>query len=356
MTVRVLHVVSRDQRRGAEASALELSQRLAAAGYRTDLVALSPAREGPPLAAEVLGRTTLGGGTLLHLRQRIAEADVVIAHGSRTMPAVVLASLGLRRGLVYQNIGDPVYWAGTRSRRWRVRLQLARMSAVAALTEGSRRALRDEFGVADGRLSVIGNWRDAEQFRPATKEDRASARRQLGLDPATPVACVVGALSVEKDVGLAIAATLRTPDVVLLVVGDGPQRAHLEAVVGEHDAGRVRFLGGVRDVRPALHASDVLLLTSTSEGVPGVIIEAGMCGLPVVTVPVGFVADVVRDGETGLVTRDRYPDTIAAALVTAIADGEALGARARAWCLATFDSTVVTQQWVRLIERVARTG
>lgn len=352
---RVLHVVSRTQRRGAEASAVELAHRLRSAGYHADIVALAPALEGPELAVEALGPTTLALSTLHRLRKRMRRADVVIAHGSRTMPAVVLASVALRRALVYQNIGDPTYWAASRSRRWRVRLQLSRMSAVAALTEGSMRALRDRFGVAEARLAIIGNWRDAEHFRPATAEQRERARRELDLEPATPVACVIGSLSVEKDVGLAITGALRTPGLTLLVVGDGPERARLEALAGARDGARVKFLGGVSDVRTALYASDVLLLTSTSEGVPGVIIEAGLCGLPVVSTPVGYVADVVVDGETGIVVPDRDPDSISTALAAAVRSGAELGARARARCVERYDSAVVTRQWSDLIERVAQT-
>ena len=116
---RVLHVVTRAQRRGAEASALELAQRLRQVGYVADVVALAPAAEGSTLPVDVLGSTTLGPGTLRHLRTRVGRADVVIAHGSRTMPAVVLASAGLGSRLIYQNIGDPGYWAATPARRWR---------------------------------------------------------------------------------------------------------------------------------------------------------------------------------------------------------------------------------------------
>lgn len=352
--LRVLHVVSRNQRRGAEASAVELAQRLRGAGYVAEIVALAQARGGPGLPVDVLGQSTLGPSTLKRLRQRIASADVVIAHGSRTLPAVLLASAGMDRRLIYQNIGDPAYWAATPTRRWRVRVQLARMSAVAALTEQAMVALREDFGVAEQRLSVIRNWRDAVHFRPPTPDERDIARSQLAVEDARAVACVVGALSEEKDVSLAVTAALGVPGLTLLVAGDGPDRGRVEAVARAHGATRVVFLGAVSDVRPILHASDVLVLTSLSEGVPGVVIEAGLCGLPVVTTCVGFVTDVVVHGETGIVVPDRDPKSIAAALSTAIGNRDELGARARARCQARFDSAVVTEQWCDLIERVSR--
>lgn len=355
MTVptRVLHVVTRAQRRGAEASGFELAHRLRSIGYCTEVVALSPAQEDPALSVESLGTSTLGPRTLRELRRRVVRADVVIAHGSRTLPAVVLASFGLGSRLVYQNIGDPGYWATTPAKRWRVRAQLARMSGVAALTEQSKVALSNDFGVPEERLHVIPNWRDAERFRPPTPEERVAARRAFGVSASQPVACVVGALSVEKDVGLAIRAARRTPGLRLLVAGDGPERAQLEALAGGARSSSVTFLGAVEDVRPVLHASDVLLLTSISEGVPGAVIEAGLCSLPVVTTQVGFVSDVVVDQMTGLIVRDRDPASVSSALTTAMGMRAEWGPPARARCRAKFDSAVVTEQWRTLIDHLA---
>ena len=131
----VLHIVTRNQRRGAEASAMELADRLSRLGQHSRVVALSPTGAGASLSAEVLGPTTLGPRTLWRLRRQLRHADVAVAHGSRTLPAVGIAGFGLRTPTVYQNIGDPNYWANSPLRRWRVRHLLGRMAGVAALTE-----------------------------------------------------------------------------------------------------------------------------------------------------------------------------------------------------------------------------
>ncbi len=116
--------------------------------------------------------------------------------------------------------------------------------------------------------------------------------------------------------------------------------------------GRVDFLGNVPDVRPLLHASDVLLLTSDSEGVPGVLIEAGLCALPVVTREVGYVRDVVSDGVTGLLVDSDVPADFGPALSSAIARNDELGSAARRWCLDRFDTRLVVDEWSNLIARV----
>ncbi len=350
----VLHVVTRNQRRGAEASAVELADRLSRLGQQSRVVALSPTGAGASLSAEVLGQSTLGPRTLWRLRQQLRHADVAVAHGSRTLPAVGIAGFGLRTPTVYQNIGDPHYWASSPLRRWRVRHLLARMSGVAALTESLATVLVGDFGVRADRVTVVPNWRDGEHFRPATTDERRAARRQLGLLPDQRVVAMVGALSVEKAVDLAVETVALLPGTQLLVAGDGPERGSLEALAAGTAPGQVRFLGALCDVRPLLRAADTFLLTSRSEGVPGVLIEAGLSGLPAVTTDVGFVRDVVLDGATGWVVPAPEPAALAAALREAERDGEARGRAARQHCLGRFDSRRVTDVWLSLLRTVAR--
>ncbi len=351
-TLSVLHVVTRNHRRGAESSAVELAGRLGSLGHRTQVVALAAADAGATLAVTVLGPTTLAPQTLWRLRGLIRAADVVVAHGSRTLPAVGIAGLGLGVPSVYQNIGDPAYWAGHPSRRFRVRRLLGRMSAVAALTRSAAETLVSDFGVPPDRVWVVPNWRDGEEFRPASVADRTAARASFGLPPDGPVAVMVGALTEEKDVDLALRAVGLLPDVRLVVAGDGPDRRALEARAEQLARGRVHFTGALTDVRPVLHAADVFLLTSASEGVPGVLIEAGLCRLPAVTTDVGFVRDVVEQDETGLVVADRRPESVASDLRRALEDGDRLGSRARERCLELYDTARVTRLWQDLLERV----
>ena len=87
---------------------------------------------------------------------------------------------------------------------------------------------------------------------------------------------------------------------------------------------------------------------------PGVLIEAGLSGLPAVTTDVGFVRDVVLQGETGWVVPTREPSALAAALREAAHDGGARGRAARQHCLDRFDSRRVTDVWLSLLRTVAR--
>lgn len=351
---RVLQVITRNQRRGAESFAFDLSSRLADRDVDSSIVALCPAPHEPRLAVQALGRRAVSLATLHRLRRLCAQSTVVIAHGSRTLPATAIACAGLSLRLVYQNIGDPLYWAGSGSRRLRVRWLLSRMAAVAALTESSAHVLETRFGVDPSRLVVIRNARSGTTFAPASSRERANARERLAVPASRSLIACIGSLTPEKRLDVAIRAIgLLSADVGLVVVGDGPLRAELTDLAHRVAPGRVVFTGVVDDVVPALQASDALLLTSDSEGVPGVLIEAGLSGVPVVVTDVGYVRDVVVSGDTGLVVPVDDPGATAAAVLKVLHDRDRMSRRARETCLGNFELDSVVDAWEQLIQRVA---
>ncbi len=354
-TPRVLLVATQNQRRGAESFAHLLGTCLRQRGWNAQTVALSAASHPPFLPIDALGRRPLGLATLRRLRRRMATADVVVAHGSKTLPATFLAGAGLAVPVVYQNIGDPLYWAGTRSRHWRVSRMLARAAAVAALTEQSAHVLHTRFGVSNERIRVVRNARDGDTFFPASPTEKVAARRRLGLPQSVLLVTCVGALSEEKRMDVAIRAVATLPDDVQLVLaGDGPLRSQLAVLADEVAPGRVTFLGQVDDVPTVLHATDVVALTSASEGVPGVLIEAGLSGLPVVSSDVGFVRDVVVPGRSGHLVPVGDVDALVRALLSAARDANSLGALARQHCLERFELEHVIDAWARLLHDVGR--
>ena len=351
---RVLLLITGNQRRGAESSACVLADELDRRGMSARVLALAPSDVPNALPVETLGPTPLAAATLWNLRREIRSADVVLACGSRTLPASVLAGLGTGRPVVYQNIGDPLFWAGTPGRRLRVRALLRRTAAVGALTEQSASTLETHFGVPPDRIRVIRNFRSAATFRPATPAEKASARSALGLpnEGATTVA-IAGALSPEKRVDVAISAiTAMAPGTRLVIAGDGPLRAELESQATAQAPGRVSFLGQLTDLAELLRAVDAVTLTSDSEGVPGVLIEAGLSGLPVVATDVGYVRDIVLPGRTGEVVPTGDARAVAQALKTVLADSAALGALARRHCVERFDVATVSDSWAALLRAV----
>jgi glycosyltransferase involved in cell wall biosynthesis len=122
-------------------------------------------------------------------------------------------------------------------------------------------------------------------------------------------------------------------------------------------AGAVTFLGHRADVEWVFAGVDLALLTSETEGIPGVAIEALMAGCPMVTVPVSGAADVIEDGVTGVVLDSFEPVAMADAVARLLADDELRAAMSRASRLGAdrfSASTAAAVYAARLTDALAR--
>jgi glycosyltransferase involved in cell wall biosynthesis len=332
--MRILHVVSCSQRRGAELVALDLSDELDRMGHRNRVVALAPAFDGRrepglvPLATSRRQRPPelLAGAWRLRRLLAAEPPEVVLAHGGWPAQVVALA-VGRRRPLlIWQRIlGFPdKAWRPLR-RHWLTTVA-RRFDAAVALTTDQRSELR-HLGYR-GPVWVIPNFRNPDTFR-AIQRDTAAARlrAEAGVSNGAPLLGFVGHLVRQKrpDRALEVLAQLRLQGCAahLVVAGAGPLRTDLEDRAHRLGVGgAVTFLGERDDIEWVLGGSDLALLTSEAEGVPGVAIEALMAGCPMVSVPVGGVAEVIEDGATGLVLETDDPAIMAQAVARLLADDE----------------------------------
>lgn len=353
MAADVLQVITSTDRRGAEVSAVELGRALGRRGRAVRTVALAPGDAGGALEVPTLGSSALGPRALRSLRAETRAARLVIAHGSKTLPACAIATFGSGVPFVYRNIGDPAYWGRDPLRRFRSAMFLRRARAVVALTPATARQLTARFRVAPAKLRVIANAVDADAFPVVDRDRRHEARAQFGLPREGQVAVYLGALTPEKQVDLAIGAVAALPGVHLLIAGDGPERAALEATAAEQALGRVHFVGATDDSARVLSAGDIVVLPSRTEGLPVTLIEAGMSGLPVVATDVGFVQEIVVDRETGFLVPSGDLAALVDGIAKALEDPSGVGQAARARCIAHFELRRVAQAWDELITELS---
>jgi glycosyltransferase involved in cell wall biosynthesis len=176
-------------------------------------------------------------------------------------------------------------------------------------------------------------------------------------DRGVPRLIAVGRLKAPKDFLTLIRAFAELPDGSFegLIVGDGPDRAPVEAEIRRLGLdGRVRLAGERSDVPALLADSDVFVLSSRSEGLPVSVLEAMAAGLPVVASDVGGLRELVVDGETGLLIPPGDATALAAALSHLIEDRDlrpALGAAGRARAEELFDLAAFRRAHVELYER-----
>ena len=173
-----------------------------------------------------------------------------------------------------------------------------------------------------------------------------------------------GALTDEKDPLELIEVARRVcdelPDVTFVVAGEGPLSNELSSAVAAAGLGdKVKLVGARTDLPDLMVASEALVMTSRTEGIPGVAIEAGLSRLPVVAYGVGGVPEVVVDEDTGLLTSHGDTRGLSDRLIRTLGDrslADGLGAKANARCLELYTIEKSGAHYLDLFSRLHKSG
>ncbi|NLH49824.1 MAG: glycosyltransferase family 4 protein [Myxococcales bacterium] len=246
--------------------------------------------------------------------------DIVHTHKGSDLSLVLLAGAGLPIPCVVNTRGVN-FRLGLNRYKYRSR----RLDRIIVVSQDSRRVMVD-CGVPADKIRVIYGGADTERFRPLPAE-RAPVRAEWSIPPDALVSVVAANLVRQKGHGdyLEAAAALRAahPELWHVFAGGGDQAPWRERAAELGVADRVIFAGFRRDMERVYAAADLSVMPSfAGEGVSGVLREAMACGLPVITTDVGGNAELVRDGETGLVVPIRQPAALAGALQRLVVDRE----------------------------------
>ena len=234
---------------------------------------------------------------------------------------------------------------------------LRRKDRVVGVGNAVRQSLILNEGIPETRVGVIYNGIDMSPYQHGQNgADRAQVRGELQLKDNDFVVAQVARLDYLKDHLTAIRAIERVARecdrVRLLLVGDGPERAAIEAEIQKRGvSSHVRLLGIQSDVSRILAASDAFLLTSISEGIPLTIIEAMCAGLPVVSTRVGGIPEIVEDEMTALLVAACDDEGLARRLLRLAADAqlrEAMGQRGRLHATSHFSEDRMHSEYAAL--------
>ncbi|WP_029897864.1 glycosyltransferase [Desulfohalovibrio reitneri] len=198
-----------------------------------------------------------------------------------------------------------------------------------ANSDSTRRWCRETEGVPTERVLVVYNGLDLAAFDPADAGGREAVRRDLGIPPDAPAACIVANMRPVKrmDVFLRAAARARqsVPGARFVVVGDGPQRGAMEALARELELdGSVIFLGNRNDVPRLLPAMDVGVLASDSESFSNSVAEYMASGLAVAATDVGGCREALGEEGVGAIVASGDHAALGEALAGQLLDRPAL--------------------------------
>ena len=350
----VLHVLAYDVSRGAEKYARSLVDALNHRSGRHLVVTLFSGEDGgldPDISLDVplgpLRRAGVDPRVVSRLRKAIdsSRADVLVAHGGE--PAKYLALAARRTPYIYLVIGSAHPLLRNPVRRALRRLYVRRAAAIVAVSALLAEDVASVVTQGPGKVAVFPNGRDPSVYAPGS-----SARR------AKPTLLFVGRLEGQKRpdwfVDVVRAVRARGADVAARMAGGGELLEALRPIAAQ--AG-VEMLGPRDDVPALMADADLLVLTSRPpEGMPGVLIEAGMAGLAVVTTDVPGAREVVRDGETGMIVPVDDKEGLAEAVLSLLADAgrlDRMGQAAREHCIREFSLEASVDAWEELIAGLA---
>jgi teichuronic acid biosynthesis glycosyltransferase TuaC len=224
------------------------------------------------------------------------------------------AALGLPFSIKARG-SDVHHWGGRPAIAAQMLEAARRAGGLLAVSAALKRDMA-AMGMAADKIRVHHTGIDPGRFRPL---DRQAAKAGLGV--AGPLIVAPGNLVPLKGHKLAVEALAQVPGATLLIAGEGPERAALEALIAARGlGGRARLLGAVppEAMPELLAAADLMLLPSEREGLANVWIEALACGTPILIADVGGAREVLDRPEAGrLVARD--PAAIAAAALGMLA-------------------------------------
>ncbi|MGH8233158.1 MAG: glycosyltransferase family 4 protein [Rhodanobacteraceae bacterium] len=185
-----------------------------------------------------------------------------------------------------------------------------RAAAIVTVSDALKHKV-EALGVSPDQVVNLRNGVDLDRFRPL---DRDAIRARLNL--AGPVWLAVGHLVELKGVHITLAALAWTADATLMIVGEGPEERRLRQLVDRLGIGaRVRFLGAIphAELCEYYNAADAMVLASSSEGMPNVVLESLACGTPVVAAPFESAAELLSAPEAGEIAAQRSAEAIASA-------------------------------------------
>ena len=300
------------------------------------------------------GPRSLGEAVGLARIVRQVDPDIVHLHSSKAGFAGRLAvrdrvpTIFQPHGWSFLAIEGPLH---TLAVRWE-RLATRWVDTTVLVSEGEAE-ISSEVDIG-GRQLVLANGVDIDRFVPASPAERLGMRAARDVSPTAPVAVCVGRLCRQKGQSRLVNVwpTVReaVPEAVLVLVGDGPDRAELEAAATDG----VRFVGAHVDVRPWLAVADFAVFPSRWEGMSLALLEAMASGLAIVATDVAGVRDVV-DATCGIVVAPHVRAELVASLIELSREATgrvALGAAARARAVDAFSWRRTADMWAAVYDEI----
>lgn len=251
--------------------------------------------------------------------------DYVLLNGSRTLKYGAAAKPFLYKNtkLIYRIIDSPKFWNRSVLKQFYYRkLILSNIDAAVGVSQASLNDMVALHGYSKP-TTVIHRAIQENKFRNVPSKE--NCRTKFKIDPKDNVLLFLGNLTPQKrpDRFVEIIKLVKQnfPEIKAWIVGDGVLRKETEELVKKYDLqNNITFWGYQQNVTELISASDLLVLSSDTEGLPGVVLECGYLGVPAVSANVGGINECLENGKTGYVVQTQNPVDYARYIVELLND------------------------------------
>ena len=366
--MKILHLISSGGLYGAETMMVALSRQLQKDGHssligvfdnahlpNTEIADYAQSKGVPVKVVSCKGRIDRRAVSRLRHILREERVDVIHAHGYKADIYGYAANFGLNHPILstchtwYDNdFAALLYGILDRQILRLFDMTIAVSEAVAAELRGA--------GVRPEKIRLIDNGIDLHSFiasRATLRHELQTSKKLIGT-----VARLAPEKGIEYLLRAAVTVLREQPDVLFVIVGDGPDRQKLTALAQELGIGsHVIFTGARRDI-PGVYASlDVLVQPSLKEGLPMTLLEGLAAGRATVATRVGAVERVVLHEKTGLITEPADSPALANAIVRLLNDEhlrKRLGEAGHNWIRDNFSAEAMARTYLELYQSLGR--
>jgi glycosyltransferase involved in cell wall biosynthesis len=261
---------------------------------------------------------TIHPGLLFKLIKTINawNPDYVLLNGSRTLKYGAAAKPFLYKNtkLIYRIIDSPKFWNRSALKQFYYRkLILSKIDAAIGVSQASLNDMVELHGYKKP-TTVIHRAIQENKFKNIPSKE--NCRLKFKTEFTDKVLLFLGNLTPQKrpDRFVEIIKLVKQefPQIIAWIVGDGVLRQETEALVNKYDLqNNIKFWGYQQNVTELIAASDLLVLSSDTEGLPGVVLECGYLGVPTVSANVGGINECLENGKTGYVVQTQNPEDYA---------------------------------------------
>lgn len=361
--MKILHLIQKKQRRGAEIFTAQLGNHQLVQGHEVRLIALFFGQANLPFEGEIISLDRSGKRRLVdvegwqQLAQHIREfqPDIVQANAGDTLKYAVFSKLFCRwkAPIIFRNASTVSQYIKNPLVKLLNALLYKNTAHVISVSAASRGDLNNLFRTTKAKTTVI----------PIGIEINALATEAIHFDPAYFHILHIGGFSFEKNHAglLHIFKMLQQsyPDVQLHLIGDGSLREEVENMsvsLGLQNA--ITFHGAIEQPLDYIQAAQVLVLPSILEGLPGAILEAQYCKTPVVANNVGGISEIVQNNHTGWLVEKGDEEAFAEAIQEVIKakpeDLKQITDAAYQQVVEQYDNRVIAERFVEVYEGVAK--